>query len=368
MSYVLPPAHSLCRRAVVAPHARDVTFHVSLSHPAMSYMHNHIVNGRAIFPGAGYLEMSAAAVLILCHGANTTVAFADVGILAPLVVPQDPTAAAAVGLRVVADTSLGQVTVCSGPAGGEADSSDVHSGGGKGRRRRGGSGAATSARKPTVHLTARVTRLGDPSEAASSATAAAQTAGGLAQLPPQPAPGARCRSRDALRAAAPTPLSVPAVYADLAAAGLRYGQAFRRLRYLHAASDAAVGSLRLPDREDHGAYLSHPSVLDSAFQLGAAIGAAGTAGTGKSAPSAPGAGAQVQPQSRTFVPVGMRLFCMRVGPGAEGGGSGGGLSPTATTASAEAAREVHAVASGPAQPQGDCLFRDVNLYLRRLVA
>lgn len=65
--HVLPPAHSLLRRAAVlqplqpAAGAGDVasvaghlvSFEAELLHPAAAFLHEHRVNNRAVFPGAG---------------------------------------------------------------------------------------------------------------------------------------------------------------------------------------------------------------------------------------------------------------------------------------------------------------------------
>lgn len=87
----------------------------------MDYMWDHQVSGRPLFPGAGFLEMAAAASALL-KGARPGVAgLSGVGIPAPLVLPAaDSTPAARPTVQVVLSLSSGVVEVVSRLQGKEA--------------------------------------------------------------------------------------------------------------------------------------------------------------------------------------------------------------------------------------------------------
>ncbi|PNG99823.1 Phenolphthiocerol synthesis polyketide synthase type I Pks15/1, partial [Tetrabaena socialis] len=304
------------------------------------------------------------------HGANALVALADVAISAPLIIPREAAAAAAVALRVVLNTDSGELSVCSSASAPAAGGAAARAGASSSRtsRRSRGRTASTASATTTTHLSARVVQV------ASALPAAAPPAGAASAAPHAASPmcsaaAAGPLSADAVRASAPYPLSPARMYGDLSAAGLQYGPAFRRLRNLHAAPAAATACLHPPGREEHGAYLAtHPSLLDCAFQLGAAIGAGGDGSDGGAA-AGDGASKPAAPQ-RTFVPVAVKLFCVSLPHRAPAASAGPGsaqaaaLPPAAADSQQQLGLEeggLRAVAWGGA-PQGDSLLRDISLY------
>mgnify|MGYP001806729484 CR=1 FL=1 len=367
-AFVLPPAHALCRSAAVTSATAKITWCADLTHPTVQFLRDHVVAGRTVFPGAGYLEMAVAAAHIASHGSTSSasggggvVALAHVSIQAPLILPATTTAAepakaaagaavvaasvaaakaAGVQLQVVLDTTSGAITVQSISGSSSSASSS--------RRSRRDTAA------PVVHLTAQVAFVA--ADGSSSAAAASTAKGGPlpATRPPTTAPAAastapstdssptvpafagrrqQLLSADALRAAAPEPLPAAAMYGSLAAAGLQYGPAFRRLRNLHqqGSSGGGAGGLAtaclapvsvtagaVSEASDAGAvvgprdgaaaaaaaggYLVHPALLDSAFQLGGAVQDGGGDGDSSSG----------RHSGATYVPVAAQLVCVAV--------------------------------------------------------
>ncbi|PNH02167.1 Erythronolide synthase, modules 3 and 4, partial [Tetrabaena socialis] len=75
----------------------------------LSYMYDHVVNGRPVFPGAGYMEMAASCVAALLqqqqsgsspHDGADTVALSEVSIPAPLILPPAGGGGSATDVRV----------------------------------------------------------------------------------------------------------------------------------------------------------------------------------------------------------------------------------------------------------------------------
>lgn len=123
-----------------------------------------------------------------------------------------------------------------------------------------------------------------------------RTAGGTAQVEvsSRPAAGSASWTRHArisLRQGAAVPeqeafmpeggalVALEDFYGRLAAGGLEYGPGFRGVRTLRAGERIAWAELALPEAMRGGGFHIHPALLDSAFQVVAAIG--GTAGAAR---------------------------------------------------------------------------------------
>ena len=97
--YVLPAAHSLITDASVGrgvsatagsgPAAQLVLFHCDLARTRLAFLWDHHVMGKAIFPGAGYFELSSAALraLVPDSSAHEHMAVAGAAIPAALLLP-----------------------------------------------------------------------------------------------------------------------------------------------------------------------------------------------------------------------------------------------------------------------------------------
>lgn len=80
---VLMPQHPMLYRAA-QPGKQRLQLYVDLNSPSMAFMWDHQVNGGAILPGAGYLEMGAAAAGLLCKMHGAMPALSGATIVAPL--------------------------------------------------------------------------------------------------------------------------------------------------------------------------------------------------------------------------------------------------------------------------------------------
>lgn len=179
---VLVPLHPLLGAAARA--TQQLAFSVPLGRPPLAFLWDHRVNGAAIMPGAGYLELAAAAASTLTRLDGAAVAVVGAAITAPLVLP-----AAADAAAVVVAAEVGLVT-------GELAISSC---------------AARSAALP--HLRGALVHVG------AGAAAAA--------IPAPPAAPPTPPSLEVARAACTEPRDAAAVYADMRGAGLQYGPAFR---------------------------------------------------------------------------------------------------------------------------------------------
>jgi hypothetical protein len=190
----LPLGHLLAHAARLLPpspaeRSRRVQLTACWPSARLAFLADHRVAGRALFPGAGYLEMAAAAAVALLPGAFAEPAarllLTRVRFLAPLALPEP----GGMALELVAEASAagGAVRIFSRSAG----------------------SAATQ-----LHATVRIGCLAPADTEPASAGAA---------TPRAKAP----LSADALRARTPTPLSTASLYTGLAAAGLQYGPSFR---------------------------------------------------------------------------------------------------------------------------------------------
>lgn len=62
---VLPPASALLHTAFVISRGISVSLEANLGQVAATMFHDHRVQGRAVFPGAGYLELAVSGACIL---------------------------------------------------------------------------------------------------------------------------------------------------------------------------------------------------------------------------------------------------------------------------------------------------------------
>ena len=95
------------------------------SSPGLSYLWDHHVSGRPVFPGAGYFELAGAgaAMLASAGGSGSTdadAAFADVSIVAPLLLPQPERYAGSLVLQASYAAAGGRVAVQSAQGGSRA--------------------------------------------------------------------------------------------------------------------------------------------------------------------------------------------------------------------------------------------------------
>lgn len=341
-AHVLPPAHALLMRARAAAAATRagssqlLQLEADLTHAATAFLRDHVVNGKIIFPGAGYMEMALAAVHIARHGSMQgaaggkpgdtgvpagTIALADLQISAPLLLPADASGAVSTRLYVQLDVATGALCVLSKTVGGSG-----------------------KPRKPTTHLSAMVANvfavvqsLPDPTSP-SPASDGAETQRG------------RPLTLEAMRAANPAPLPHAALYKDLASAGLQYGPAFRLVRNVHCGRAAALSALQAPAGDCSG-FILHPATLDCALQLGAAVGA--------------GSSSESSSSRQTYVPVRLEMLCVGLAAGHADVPATAGLA-AATAASAgegmwasafDAAARYSQAAGPPAS-----LYRDICLH------
>ncbi|MDT0266525.1 amino acid adenylation domain-containing protein [Streptomyces sp. DSM 44915] len=174
------------------------------------YLRDHRIEGNALFPAAGYLEMAAQAVRALTGGEQTVVA--ELELRRALFLPADR--ATRVRLAFAPDSAAFHVVATGGP-------------------------------EPTTHASG-VVRGGQP-----------RSAGPPLDL-------AAVRGRAAER------LAGDAVYASLAERGYHYGPAFRGIEELWLGPGEALARLRLPAAADDGnggaGHQLHPVLLDACFQ------------------------------------------------------------------------------------------------------
>ncbi|KAB8161290.1 amino acid adenylation domain-containing protein [Streptomyces sp. 3MP-14] len=173
------------------------------------YLGDHRVEGRALFPAAGYLEMAAQAVRALTGGEHTAVA--EVELRRALFLPEDR--AVPVRLAFAPDSAAFHVVSTGGP-------------------------------EPVTHASGTV-RSGQP-----------RSLGGPLDLAAE-------RRRAAERR------SGAEVYALLAEHGYHYGPAFQGIEELWLGPDGALARLRLPaaaHQHEGGEHQLHPVLLDSCFQ------------------------------------------------------------------------------------------------------
>ncbi|WP_078857022.1 non-ribosomal peptide synthetase/type I polyketide synthase [Streptomyces sp. NBRC 109706] len=188
----------------------EPAWEVRLDPESAPYLRDHRIQGNALFPAAGYLEMAAQAVRALSGGEETVLA--DVELRKALFLPEDrpPT----VRLSFAAGSAAFAVTTVS-----DAD--------------------------PAVHATGTV-RVG------------------------QPRPLGGPLDADAVRARATVHRTGAECYAALAEWGYHYGPAFQGIEEVWIGPDEALARVRLPAAASGGGggagHQMHPVLLDSCFQ------------------------------------------------------------------------------------------------------
>ncbi|HEX7842494.1 MAG TPA: SDR family NAD(P)-dependent oxidoreductase, partial [Kofleriaceae bacterium] len=229
-----PAAHPLLGTPVILAHApRDRVWQAVVDLKHLSYIDDHRVQGLAVLPGAGYVEMAMAAAA-QAFGAQTRV-LSSFEFRRLLFFPED-------GARIV-QTSVGVDDD-------HGATFQVHS------------RPAEAADAPwTLHATARidVTDVSSTSDASpGAATPASVGAAALAEIQ------ARC----------PTATSAADFYREFAEHGNQWGPRFQGLAGLWRGEREALGELRVPAelQPELARYRVHPAVLDACFQvLGATI-------------------------------------------------------------------------------------------------
>jgi hypothetical protein len=306
-----PAGHPLLLRAAAA-RAAAVEFTVPLgAGPRLAFLWDHVVAGRPLLPAAAFLEMGAAAGRALLSpaggGAAAAPALRGTVLAAPCVLPAAeaaPAGAAAPAVLVLScaiDPPTGALTLSSGTVGGKG--------------------------APAVHVRSTLAaQLATPGTKAHAAAGAAGAAGA-----------------DALRAACRTPTDVAAAYALMAASGLQYGRAFRRLRAVHQGErgGGAAGRLAAAAADAADGFGVNPATLDGLLQLGATV-----------PEEMPGRGAAAAAQ----VPAALELFA----PPAAGEAFWSTAAERAEPLVGFARRGAPppAAAGAPARPQGRATYRD----------
>ncbi|MGW6601266.1 non-ribosomal peptide synthetase/type I polyketide synthase [Streptomyces sp. NPDC055036] len=193
------------------------------------YLADHRIQGQALFPAAGYLEMAAQAVRTLTGGTET--ALGDIELRKALFLPDDASRTVQLALSLE-DSSF---TVATGT-------------GGSGER--------------AVHASG-VARAGHRSAA-------------LAPL-----------DIDAVRARGERHLDSGACYASLSSLGYHYGPAFQGIEEVWTGRGEALARIRPPEAigDDAAGHHVHPVLLDSCFQ---ALLAAGSLGGPRALPTPAG--------------------------------------------------------------------------------
>ena len=218
---VLPPAHPQILTATVVPQTGNsaVTFEMQLGHPIHAFFKHHRVSGKAIFPGAGYLEMSAAAVEGMSHGgASMSAAVVGVSIAAALLIPPAPELVNAT-LKAEIDAKSGVLRLFSGS---------------------------------TTHVTASVHQLrASDALAAGIVTSAAAT--------------------ERLAAQCSEPIATAYMYQQLKEAGLQYGPPFRPLRGVKRGKTGAAATVRQAPEQVPAGFIFNPAILDGCLQLGGMV-------------------------------------------------------------------------------------------------
>jgi NADPH:quinone reductase-like Zn-dependent oxidoreductase/acyl carrier protein len=229
---VLPPTHPQIYSASMMKNSSicsSVNLEMRLGQPIHAFFQAHRVSGKAIFPGAGYLEMTAAAVGTLTHGSLVTLLSASgaatvvqaavvtgVSISSPLLLPAAPDLSDKI-LKAEVDCLTGQIKLIS-------------------------SGS-------TIHVTASVQTI--LSINATALTAAAGTEGLLSE----------CSE----------PLATEYMYRQLRDAGLEYGPAFRPLRNVKKGSSSACATVTQSASQIPAEFIFNPAILDGCLQLGGMV-------------------------------------------------------------------------------------------------
>ncbi|WKX69524.1 non-ribosomal peptide synthetase/type I polyketide synthase [Streptomyces sp. XD-27] len=204
----------------------EPTWEARLDVETMPYLDDHRIQGNALFPAAGYLEMATQAVRAMTGG--TQAALADIELRKALFLPDGE--ARTVQLSFSTEGAAFTIATVTG----DPDDRTVHAGG--------------------------VVRAG-------------QRRRDTAPLEP-----------DAIRERADRHLEGPGVYAALASLGYHYGPAFQGIEEVWIGADEALARIRptAPIGDDAGRHHVHPVLMDACFQslLTPQILRADTGGTG----------------------------------------------------------------------------------------
>jgi hypothetical protein len=247
-----------------------------------SAFYDHRVSGRALFPGAGMLQLTfdaACAALPSPSSSSETsqphIAILGAAIPAPLIMPSPSTSSAEGAAAVVV---MCRVSVCLD--GGTMALTSLS----------GGYGGRTS---ETAHLTARPAKY-YPRTSNGNERDIKHIGGGIAE---QDRNDASVLSIDAQRASHTVPVDVTAAYAAMSEVGLQYGANFRSIESLHqreeegqdqsrgiGASSRCNRMARMRAPESCGSTVALASLVDGSMQLAAplipAVSGSGS-GTGK---------------------------------------------------------------------------------------
>lgn len=186
------------------------TWECATNRPSLDYIADHVIDGVALFPGAGYLEQGLA-LHSLIDGAEAGV-LEDVEFRRPLIWP----AAKDARIRVTFDEKSREYSVFS-----QRDD---------------------DAFAWTLHASGRVSPV---------------------------APHvAKSEPLDEIKARCGDVVEGDALYETLAAHGLQYGPAFRRVTQLRRGAGEVLAELRglAPDAPERASYLLHPALVDAAVQ------------------------------------------------------------------------------------------------------
>ncbi len=245
---VIPIGHPLLLAAAAA--APCVEFKVDIASPRLAWLRDHVVGGRPIVPGAAFLEMAMAACssLLLTSSSDGMLGLSSVVFSSPCFIPECSAVGESAMLCAEVDLDEGAVKVFS-PSPQNLLQRRLHM-------------SAALALIPEINQCVGETQ-------GSSGRLALSTRG------VHQGRGLETLTCDAARARLPEPLATSGLYADLAAAGLKYGPALRRLRGVQRAGadspqPAAVSSVdQLPGGCSY--HVADPAALDCMLQLGAAV-------------------------------------------------------------------------------------------------
>jgi acyl transferase domain-containing protein/acyl carrier protein len=224
---VLPPAHPQIYSASFSHNSKStVNLEMRLGQPIHAFFQAHRVSGKAIFPGAGYLEMSAAAVETMSHGSLVTLGavatmpaavVTGVSISSPLLLPAAPDLTDKI-LKAEIDGLTGQIKLVSGGS-------------------------------TTVHVTASIQTISTTS--AGTLPIAADT--------------------ERLVAECSEPIATEYMYSQLYDAGLEYGPEFRPLRHVKKGKNSACASVTQNPSQVPVEFIFNPAILDGCLQLGGMV-------------------------------------------------------------------------------------------------
>ena len=211
--------HPLLGSRLSSPLIKDTVVETHLSVHQPHFLNDHRLNGRAVFPGTGYLETGMAVGMHIFNHANCAVE--DLSILNMMTISDDQE-------RVMQTVITARENL---PAKFQVFSLE------EGEQQ-----------KWTLHAE-----------------------GTVAEAAPQALPN---ESLDECRARCTEPVEVEAYYQTLEAVGLGYGPRFRCLQTIWRKENEAFGEVTLPEEfaSEATAFALHPGLLDACFQLlGAAL-------------------------------------------------------------------------------------------------